>query len=379
MIPDASALIAQAVEAAQAKNFRRAAEVGRLLTALDPRLAEGWMLYGAALGQLGETSLGRRALDEALRLAPGFPAAHWNRSFLNLAEGRWAEGWEDYEWGRVNGMRPVRTPRPQWDGQPTRELLVWTEQGAGDILQFSRWVPGLVHQSRAQEVIFECPLPLVRLFNAQPWPRVTVRALLEQGGIGDESIPHVALLSLPYTLSLTAADIRPCAYLSGPPAVHSKPDACLRVGLCWQGNPKHDNDVRRSLPVDVATRLTGLLSESVEWETWQPGLPPLLGTADRSVPGDDWWDTAAWLRGLDLLVSVDTGTAHLAGALGVPTCLLLPPVPDWRWGTEGDTTRWYESLLVQRCEEEWVDLLPKVEMLLRSLIERRKETLGAVA
>ncbi len=311
----------------------------------------------------------------ALRLRPDFADAHWNLALALLLLGRMEEGWAEYEWRwrRAEFIANHRAfSQPLWDGAASDGgvLLLRPEQGLGDAIQFARYVPAV--RRRGWRVVLEVPRPLLRLFAAFPAadPGVTLVAC------GDPLPPfdaHCPLMSLPHRFGTTletipadipylAADPKEVAAwrarLAGPPG--------LTVGFVWAGNPHHSNDRNRSLP---AAALAPLLA--------RPGVRPFslqFGHAARDVDGlppyhGDFADAAAALTALDLLVTVDTSIAHLAGALGRPAWLLLSFAPDWRWLQERDDSPWYPSLRLFRQTRpgDWKDVIARVERELARL------------
>lgn len=380
---------------AAAASFRRA-------LALDPGSGEAESNLGLALAWLGGTgdaepaapdpahtletaaslvTLGnaRQALDplgdvescyrKALILQPDFPAAHWNLALCLLLRGDFERGWAEHEWrwrwpGFGEAMRPF--PQPVWRGEPPEAvggtLLVTAEQGLGDTLQFIRYLPRLAE--RGYEVVFEAQGPLFTLL----WYSL--------GGTGVRVVPrsvspahvhddlpfamHVPLMSLPERFG-TRLDSIPAAV----PSLHADPfrrrlwrerldaaaDGRLRVGLAWRGRPAHSRDRDRSMPPD---RLAPLLAV--------PGVTffSLHKDAPGGVPDDppgvvplgplvhDAADTAAAVANLDLVITVDTMAAHLAGGLGVPVWTLLPFSPDWRWMLERTDSPWYPTMTLFR-------------------------------
>ncbi|MBL6455555.1 tetratricopeptide repeat protein [Belnapia sp. T6] len=291
-------------------------------------------------------------LERALALAPGHADIRYNRALLLLLLGRWAEGWREHEgrWRAPGFASPRRhLASPAWDGRPIegRLLLHW-EQGLGDTIQFLRYAEAA--RARCGELLIEVQPPLLPL----------LRGWAGAFAAGDPVPPHEAhapLLSLPHLLG--EAEPRPGpAYLAADPARAAAWAARLcqgpRAGLVWAGNPRHLNDRNRSLPVAVLAPL--LAQPGRRWISLQVG-PRAADIAAAGLDGvlqdvapalTDFAETAAALAQLDLLVTVDTAVAHLAGAMGVECWLLLPFAPDWRWGLLGERSPWYPSLRLFR-------------------------------
>ena len=305
--------------------------------------------------------------DRALAQDPANADLHYNRALLLLLLGRWAEGWREHEWrwqaaGFVSPRR--RFASPAWDGGPLPggTLLLHWEQGLGDTIQFCRYAAAA--RARVGRLVLEVQPPLATLLHGLPGVDAVVAA-------GDPVPPHdahAALLSLPLLLGQA---------LPGPPpprlAAALRPEPG-RTGLVWAGNPKHLNDRNRSLPLGLLAPL--LARPGRRWVSLQLG-PRQADIAAAGLAGRledlsptlaDFAATAAALCRLELLITVDTAVAHLAGTLGVPTWLLLPHAPDWRWGTAGETTPWYRSLRLWRqpAPGDWAALLPRLQDALAS-------------
>jgi tetratricopeptide (TPR) repeat protein len=294
-----------------------------------------------------------------LAAAPHDAGAHLNLAMSLLARGRWTEGWRAYEWREQTALlaRQRRTRvTARWHGESIagRTLLVNAEQGFGDTLQFVRYLPLL--RSQGARVILQCPAPLLALLLASDVADEVI-------AFGDE-LPthdvHVPLTSLPHLLSLhdDAGVMRTGASYLASPRQRPMPEAAWllgagpKVGLVWAGSPTHVNDMHRSCGFAALEPLWTL--PGVTWVSLQagskvgePGTKVPKGTLlyDHAAQLTDFADTAIALRALDLVITVDSAVAHLAGALGTPCWLLLPRVGlDWRWAAETPTARWYDSV-----------------------------------
>ncbi len=324
----------------------------------------------------------RRAVD----IAPGYALGHWNLALALLGAGAYDEGWREYEW-RWHWPDFPETRRhlgvPVWQGESLVgcRILVWSEQGLGDTLQFVPLIDRLCAQGA--EVALEVPDPLVRLLAANlPMVRVIPRAdrphTVKCELRFDYAIP---LLSLPQRLDLTA-DTLPLArgYLKPLPedtatwTARLPQEDRLRVGLVWAGRPQHTKDAQRSLPFAMLQSLAA--ETAVDWYALQLGarrseLERLPGRqiSDLAPYLDDFGQTAAALARLDLVVTVDTSVAHLAGAMGVPAWVLLPEPCDWRWGQNGTSCAWYPfvRLFRQTRPGHWETVIAQVKMQLATL------------
>ena len=273
--------------------------------------------------------------------------ARFNRATVLLATGRRAEGWAAFE-ARRTLIPPPPTTLPDWDGGPLPDgavLLLHAEQGLGDAIQFLRYVG--IAASRAP-VRLVLPDALRRLAGGLASPRCTIAGPSEP--TPPDCVAQASLLSLPHLLRLDHAPPPEPALAAAPPPPVA--DGSLRVGLCWAGNPGYRFDRRRSLRLEQLAPLAGL--PGIRFVSLQQGeaagqpAPPGLDMIQPPTPPHDLADTAALIAGLDLVVSVDTAIAHLAGALGGPVWLLNRFGGDWRWQPgwqdEAGRSRWYPGL-----------------------------------
>jgi Flp pilus assembly protein TadD len=325
-----------------------------------------WNNLGKTLLNLPDPEAAIVAFDHAEALAPEQAEIRYNRALGLLAIGRDAQGWADHaaRWQLATPPQAIHKTAgtvPLWDGTaiPGKTLLLHAEQGLGDTLQFIRFVGlarrrGLTSDSR---VIVEVQPPLVRLVSGAV-AMLGIDDVVASGG-SYPATPDLQrpFLDLPSLLGVALDDIDGAAYLPSPQPTLPR-DGTRRIGVVWAGNPKHGNDRRRSLPAAAAAALVqgiardfALRGETVEIFSLQVGRtdPHVDAMLDQrfSTP-TDFTDTAAALAGLDLVISVDTSTAHLAGALGIPVWLLVAFIPDWRWRYRGETTSWYDSTRIFR-------------------------------
>ncbi|RAK57151.1 glycosyltransferase family 9 protein [Phenylobacterium deserti] len=324
---EAEALYRQAIQAAPERPEPLHYLAGLRVLAGD--LAEAEALYRAALARDGSADASARGLASVL-----------------LEQGRYREGFAYWE-ARHQLARMAKPPLPfaEWRGEPIagKRLLVWPEQGFGDQIQFARFLPML--QARGAELTVFCRPGLERLLSQ--WPGVDVRP-----ADGPVEFPDpdywVMFCSLAGRMGLEVGDIPGGAYLRAPQEGPSPP-AGARIGVMTAGNPEHGNDAHRSLPAEQAARLHA--------------LPGTIDLSPASTGARDFADTAKIIAGLDLVISVDTSAAHLAGALGRPCWTLLPAVgTDWRWMHGRRDTPWYESMRLYRQpgEGRWAEVVDQV-------------------
>ena len=312
---------------------------------LQPEFATAHSNLGVLLTDIGRMAEAEASFREALRWQPDYLQGRMNLGQLLLALGRFAEGWPLYE-GRQQvyaeaGSGPAALPPdcPQWQGEPLagKTIVVMPEQGLGDELQFCRYLPWLKAQGAAR-VTLVCRPSQQALLQTLAGPDV-VLSLSEAKPCLSEHDYWTFLLSLPLHAG-TRLETVPAAipYLAAEPQRQARfapslAGAGLRVGLVWRGNPKHSNDAERSLPgLEVLAPLwavSGVRFFSLQKsDAALPPLPAAQPLVDLAPLIGDFADTAALLSQLDLLISVDSSVAHLAGALGVPCWILLPGLED---------------------------------------------------
>ncbi|MEO7145607.1 MAG: tetratricopeptide repeat protein [Bryobacteraceae bacterium] len=367
-----------------------AAEAYRELLEHKPDHAESVNNLGNVYLALGSPEEALQAYRRAIGIDPVFGEARWNVAIVQLLLGQYEEGWRGYEWRfRQKHYVPRCFSRPRWDGEAlqNRGILVHAEQGLGDTLQFIRYAPLL--KERGAFVIVECHAPLAGVIAGAPGVDAVV-ALGSSSGGGppepgrdcSEYDCQVPLLSLPYLLGTTLDTIpRDVPYLPPPDAarvgrwgaiVNRRAGRDLKVGLTWSGNPDHKMNRLRSLDGAALAALADL--PGVSFFALQKGLAALaLAPALPMIHLEDdttnLADTAAILANLDLLITVDTSIAHLAGALGRPVWTLLPFAPDWRWLLEREDCPWYPTMRLFRQPRRhgWPDVMARVREELRRL------------
>jgi tetratricopeptide (TPR) repeat protein len=341
------------------------AEYQRAL-AMQPKYAEAYNNLGSALKQKGEFEEAMKVFDKALELRGDYAAAHWNRAMLLLLNGDYGRGWQEYEWRwHTAEIRPTKNPssRPMWDSGPLggRRVLLHTEQGLGDTIQFLRYVPEVVQ--RGGKIVLSVPAELRRLLRST-WPAESeVGAAIEKWTGAEETPPvhdvQCALMSLPLALKTTAETIPgKVPYLAADAELKSKwksrlaGEGRLRVGLVWAGRRSHQRDLERSIALEQLAALAA--ARGAAWVSLQKGEAARqakqapMELIDWTEELGDMAETAALVENLDLIIGVDTAVAHLAGALGKPTWVLLPYVPDWRWGLQGSDSKWYPTMKLFR-------------------------------
>jgi Flp pilus assembly protein TadD len=368
----------------------------RQAIALRPDAPAAYANLAAMLAQCGREAEAERYFRRALARAPGHALARLNLGYLLLAQGRLGEAWDFHE-SRCDPTLPnPGTVAPalkfaRWQGQPLagKSLLVWPEQGLGDEIQFCRYVPLLKAQG-ARHITWVCKAPLKPLLETLDGVDTILTGDAAQ--IPDHDY-WTFPLSLPRHAATTLATIpaQP-PYLSARPerALHwaqrmpgqALPGHELRVGLVWRGNPDNPNDADRSLP-DLAVlaplwSVTGVRFISLQkgpGEDQARNPPPAQPLTHLGSEIADFGDSAAIVHGLDLLITVDSAIAHVAGALAKPCWVLLPAhKTDWRWLQERSDSPWYPRhmrLFRQRRRGRWDEVVQQILAALIALTQLR--------
>ncbi|MFN8984474.1 MAG: tetratricopeptide repeat protein [Alphaproteobacteria bacterium] len=359
---------------AQPEAALAAAEAAMMRAPDDAKLD---VLVGLSLVALTRVEEALLAYQRALTKDPGHLEAKTNQGMALLLLGRFEAGWHAYEQRnhrhKTKATRPY--PEPLWLGQEAlqgRRLFLYWEQGFGDTIQFARYAK--LAAAAGAEVTLSVQEPLLRLFKGFD-PAVTV--------IGPNDTPagfdlHCPLLSLPLAFGtrLEAIPAWPKGYLTAPAEAvalwaQRLPRSRRRIGLIWSGNPNHGNDANRSLALEG---LLPLLQTGEAWVSLQKIVresdiaalkrSAILNLSDMIA---DFADTAAIISTLDLVITVDTSVAHLAGALGKPTWLMLPFAPDFRWLLGRSDSPWYPSMRLFRQDRpgDWHGVVAQLGAALR--------------
>jgi len=392
--PDSVALrIRLAVLHQQWDDLDTAIDLYRRALSREPESAQALCNLGIALHQSQRHTEALDAFDKARRAAPDSPIVRVNRAMLLLLLGHWEEGWAEYEWRWKLPRRRRPAVAPIWDGSVVRHrsLILYPELGMGDTIQMLRYLPlvsGRIDRTTGAKLLLACQQPLTRLISGIPGielvqPEAEVSPLAFEMPLG--SLPRLfktrsdSVPPQPKTLFVPE---------SSPAAQRVKLLPKPRVGLVWAGGADHLDDATRSMPLAFLRSLVGAADcsiislqkgraenelEEIDFSSSITSLSPLL---------TDMAETAAVIRELDLVISVDTSVAHLAGTLDKPTWLLLPYASEWRWLLGVETTAWYPSMKIfrQRRRGDWPELVDRVSDELRKFFAaapRNNESAGS--
>ena len=341
---------------------------------------------GIALMECGQTGEALAEFDKALELRQEYPDVRMNRSLTYLIVGDFERGWREYEnrW-KCKEFKPRGFVQPRWNGEPLegKRILLHTEQGIGDTLQFVRYAR--LVKERGGVVLIGATKPLQRILRLCPY----LDGIFLEGAELPEFDVQLPLMSLPYVFGTHAETIP-----AGEPYLFADPGLITRwrkelsyidafkVGINWQGNPKFRGDYRRSIPLahfgELATvpgvRLISLQKGfgTEQLKDARFSVTELGGQVDEAA--GPFMDTAAVLKNLDLFVTSDTALAHLAGGLGVPVWLALPYAPDWRWQLSRSDCPWYPNMRLFRQAQfdDWSPVFEKIAKALRKVVSQKR-------
>lgn len=342
---------------------------------LKPDYSDAWNNLGAAFKSCGNVSEAIECYRKAIELSPDNEDAHLNYAITLLLTGNFEEGWKEYEWRLKTKNVYYRKNLMEWDGAELngKTILLYADQGYGDTIQCARYIP-LLKAMGAGKIVLECQPELISLMSSIS----CIDSIMQRkAGINGFDL-CCALFSLPLIFKTNLENIPASVpYLTTPEqsikkwSDRLKPHKnMLRIGLIWAGSPAYQEDKLRSLNLKTFLPLLKLKEDKVIFFSLQkgPAAKEILDVPENSRPIDlsgeinDFSDTAAIMEQLSLIITVDTASAHLAGALGKPVWTLLPEDPDWRWLLEREESAWYPTMKLFRKDREgdWHSLVLKM-------------------
>jgi tetratricopeptide (TPR) repeat protein len=338
------------------------------VTELMPENADAWFELGMAYRDTGNWQAAIAPHERAVQLNPENADYRSCYAYALLANGDFARGWPEFKW-RTRKPGNLKLIEPEWDGTPTtKTVIIHVEQGIGDSIQFARFIPQAATRAR---VVIACPTSLTKLLRGLP----NVAEVADGKPVPPYDL-HTPLMSLPALL-----EIPPERFAETIPYFHADPAQTEiwrhrlahlqgpKIGLVWAGNPKYPVDRKRSLPFTTLAPLLELpglsfISLQMGEAAAQAANAPLFNAAPLI---SDYADTAALIMALDLVISVDTSVAHLAGALGHPIWMLNRADTDWRWLLDRADSPWYPTMKIfrQPTPGDWTTVIENVTKKLR--------------
>jgi TPR repeat/Glycosyltransferase family 9 (heptosyltransferase) len=371
---DAQALCESGIALWNRERFAESIAAFQAAILVEPRNARAHFCYAVALsGERYRLDEAMQSFRTAIELEPEYAEAHYGLGEILLARGELQEGWIRHEWRRYLPTSPDLHPKQRWEGQPIegRTMVLLEEQGLGDTIQFVRYAA--LAAARAARVIVVCHQSLFRLMALVPG----VDQVVPCGQPVKHFDFHLPMMSLPFLFKTQLETIPAIVpYIQVPTAEKARwrkrlgEGRGMKVGLVWAGNPEFQRDRERSISPALLAPLQRVQSDGgVTFYSLQKGpvsphaagKPPMpvIDLADELV---DMADTAAVISALDLVITVDSAVAHLAGALGRPVWVLLMAPANWRWLLDRDDSPWYPTMKLFRQEkrQKWEPVMRRV-------------------
>lgn len=319
--------------------------------------------------------IAEKYLNDAIVMSPQLQPAYVNLAYIQLLRGDYVPGFLNYErrfktYGGMQFYVQRYGMDKMWDSVSDlngKRVIVYGEQGQGDVLQFSRYIPRLKARYPDASIFLSCSLQLARIFDSIEGYGLD-GVINKQSAILPEFDYHFPTMSMPLLLQDYGRQlehklvVEPCRFGG----------ENLKVGLCWKGSDMNKYDSRRSIPLAKFFSLTQTPDVDfygLQYDHKEHAGVKALGIQDLMDGVDDFYDTAKLIAGLDLVITVDTAVLHLAGMVGTPTWALIGYKPDWRWGLDSETTDWYPSvrLFRQKNPGDWDTVLDRVQGELTSI------------
>lgn len=375
----------------QAGDTNKAIDLYKKAIETDPDSHHSWMNLGSAYGMLKELDKAIECFEKSIEIEDK-PQYHVDLAYAYHLKGEMKKGWKEYE-HRLSYFPQLKTAREtydenkRWTDQEVsgKKLFVYSEQGLGDLIQFSRFIPKLC-ELNPSSIVFKVPEGMENLFEfGCSYISVTSK------DVEDYDL-HCSVVSLPHLLEvedlgLPSSDLFKIS--QNKKIDLSEYSDFFKVGIVWAGNPQHPNDLNRSCPLrffkpieDVPNVKLFSLQKDLRQRAYPHHPEPIdltYGAKDMKIVGmsktmENFEDTASIIRELDLVITVDTSVVHLAGTIGKETWTLLPFNPDWRWTIEGEQTEWYPNMRLFRQENpgDWDGLFERVKKELSKLSKEKK-------
>ncbi len=353
---------------------------------LEPNNPEAYYNLAGLYKEQGHCQQAIDHYKQAIRIDPSYAQAHWNLSLTYLLQGEFEKGWQRYQWRHQaldrGSLYPYTYDRPRWDGSDFtgKRLLIYTEQGLGDAIQFVRYLP--LVKALGGTVLLETWQPLIRLFQSARGIDELIQ--VTPNPISEERFDiHTSIMDLPRLFETNIARVPhtvPYVIPDTSDTTHWQQQlqgSDYKIGIVWAGSPTHGNDHLRSCGLhhfSTIARLGGATLYSLQKGAAADQIEAKTNSLPITPLGhqfNDLMDTASAIEQLDLIISVDTALAHLAGALGKPVWTLLPAAPDWRWMLDRTDSPWYPSMRLFRQSQagRWDTVFTDMTKALEILLE----------
>jgi tetratricopeptide (TPR) repeat protein len=370
---------------ARQEHFHEAIQFFKQLLTINSNHTEALYNLGVAYNGLRQYDNAIATYDKVISIDPDHVKSHYNKSFILLADGNFVNGFSEYEWRlKKKSTYKSQSQKPMWQGNQiqSKTMLVYAEQGFGDCIQFIRFLPLI--KNKVKKIIVECQSELVRLFSNLD----TVDQIIPRGAPLPDHDFQASLLSMGYFLNITLDNLpAQTPYLMNdyplPKEIanHLYDNQKIKIGLVWggTGSSLKKTDMGRSLPLQAFQSLLDM--KDCQWFSFQKGARSI---ELNNSPGEklidlgqychDFADTASAACKMDLIITVDTAMAHLAGALGLNVWTLLSFDSDWRWLKNLNYSPWYPGMRLFRQDnpENWKSVLAQVKNELANYLSQHK-------
>ena len=355
---------------------------------IKPDDAGAWANLGSTYGHMKQLDKAIECYDKAVSYDPSLDSAYVDRGYAKCLCGKFSEGWEDLN-HRMAYFPPVESFKKTynwdklWDGEQSlvgKTIVIWCEQGVGDLIQFSRFLPEL--KKEGCRILLHTPDPLLSLFRANDFADE-----IEETFADADYDYHCSIMNLPWLLNIPDRNLVPRGLLKiNKDADLDQYSDVFKIGITWAGNPRHPSDQKRSTKLANFQDIHAIpgvklfnLQKDLRARAYSNAPEPVdlaegcdnMNIIDTSPFLEDFEDTAAIISKMDMMITVDTVILHIAASLGVPTLGLLHFNPDWRWTIEGEDTIWYPNvkLLRQPTKGDWEAPFKRATEIVQALVE----------
>lgn len=368
----------------QAHNWKESEEAFKKAIDLDPDDPHMWLNMGGLQGDQHKLDKAIECFKKSISIDPNFHPGHVDLAYALALKGEWKQSWYHYEhrlacFKQCQRIWNTYDPNKMWNKEDLKgkTLIVWCEQGIGDIFHFVRFIQRI----DADRIILEIPESCKRLLNSDFF-EVTTDASKEKYDY------HCSLMSLPSILELSHEQLSMSSSYLGPSTfMDLGHENKIKVGICWAGNPRHPYDATRSFHLSRLREISRMknvqlfsLQKDVRKRIYTNRPDQIVdlsdGCEDMSIVDlrnklNDFEDTAAAIDSMDYIITADTSILHLAGAMGKPVFAVIPKHCDWRWGTKESKTIWYPTVTLVRSTKfgEWGDTFDRLKSIFEKEID----------
>ncbi len=377
--------------------YEEALEIYQKIIEINPNIISALYNFGFTLKRMGKLKRAQEVYQQVLARKPDYPLAHFSLSGIYLALGNFRQGWQEYEWRwKAYNEEPKKYNCPRWNNEDltNKTLLIYTEQGLGDTLQFIRYAQLIKERYEGVRIVLQAQTPLILLLRKQ----IYIDHVQSHNEPIEQAHYHIPLMSLPYVFQTELHSIpAKIPYIQADPALVESwskqldsSEQIVRVGICWQGNAQYSTQTLRRAVAEKSVTLKQLEplfhidglriyslqringEDQISECTFAEKLVSFDATFDQK--NGRFMDTAAVIQNLDLIITADTSIAHLAGAMGKQTWILLPQPTCWRWLLDRTDSPWYQTVTLFHQDKpgNWEPVIQKVTDRLNTMCSKKE-------